>query len=454
MNCKWLAAALCGIAVAGCGGSGGGAAPYPSDFQEVVRGANSRVFPAVVYIHAVAADTGNGTDNGNVIRGSGVIVSPDGEVLTNFHVADKTGKLRCQLNDDSVYDAELVGADKDVDLALLRLKRPAGAPPLPYAELDAAPVEAGDFVMAMGAPWGMNRSVSIGIISCASRYLPGSSEYTLWYQADASISPGNSGGPLVNTGGRVVGLNTMAAMAGGDIGFSLPAATIADVLPRLREYRSANWAWFGLDLQPLRDFDQNIFFDFDSGVIVSGTEPDSPARLAGLLPKDRIVAIDGVPVTVQTAEAMPDFRRRLGLRPFDVPVRFSVRRGSGQELEFEFSPVPKGKVEGGEKVLKRWGFTAKAINRFNNPELYHYRQNGVFVFGIDGMGNSAGANLRPDDIVLSVNNRTVETLDDIQAAYDAAISGADRRSKAVLTVLRNGSKRQLVIDFSSNTERE
>ncbi len=454
MRAEWLAVLLCGAAAAGCGGANSGAAPYPEDFQAVVREANSRVFPAVVYIHAVASDTVSGTDNGNVIRGSGVIVSPDGEVLTNFHVADKTSNLRCQLNDNSVYEAELVGADKDVDLALLRLKRPADAPPLAWAELDADPIAPGDFVMAMGAPWGMNRSVSIGIISCASRYLPGSSEYTLWYQADASISPGNSGGPLVNTDGKVVGLNTMAAMGGGDIGFSLPSTTIADVLPRLREYRSANWAWFGLDLQPLRDFDQNIFFDFDSGVIVSGTEPNSPARLAGILPKDRIVAIDGVPVTVDTVEAMPDFRRSLGLRPFDVPVKFTVRRGGGQELDFEFSPVPKGKVEGGELVLKRWGFTAKAINRFNNPELYHYRPDGVFVFGIDGMGNAAGSDLRPNDIVLSVNNRPIETIDNIQAAYDAAVSGAARRSKAVLTVLRNGSKRQLVIDFSRDTGRE
>src|SRR5690606_9455238 len=120
---------------------------------------------------------------------------------------------------------------------LIQLRMPDGASPLPYASLaDSSRLTEGDFVMAMGAPWGMSRSVSIGIISSVRRYLPENSEYSLWLQTDAAISPGNSGGPLVNTAGEIVGINTRGVMSGGDMGFSVPSNTVAELLPQLREH--------------------------------------------------------------------------------------------------------------------------------------------------------------------------------------------------------------------------
>ncbi len=422
------------------------------DFEATVQRANSQVFPAVVYIHAVAADLESGKEQGNVIRGSGVIISPSGEVLTNFHVADKASNIRCLLNNSDAYEAEIIGYDKDVDLALLQLKLPPDAAPLPYAELEAEPVREGQFVMAMGAPWGMNRSVSIGIISCSSRYLPGESEYSLWYQTDAAISPGNSGGPLVNTHGRIVGINTLGMNYGGDMGFAIPAGTIADVVPRLREYKAANWAWTGLELQPLHDFDLDINFDFANGVIVSGTAEGSPARLAGVLPKDRIVAMNNVPITVMNAEAMPDFRRKLGLLPFDVPVKLTIMRGD-EEFSIDVTPQAKGVVEGENLILKRWGITVKAINRFDNPDLFHYRNNGVYVYGIDYSGNAGRSRLRTEDIITHINGKEINDLAAMQTAYDEAVANVANRSKAVFGVLRNGAARQLVIEFSRENEK-
>ena len=239
--------------------------------------------------------------------------------------------------------------------------------------------------MAMGAPWGLNRSVSLGIISCATRYLPESSEYSLWYQTDAAISPGNSGGPLVNTEGRVVGINTLGA---DKLGFAIPAPTIKDILPRLREYGKANWAWLGLELQPLNDFDQNIYFDFDSGVIVSDTQQDSPAQKAGFQPYDRIVSVNGQPVTIKNSEDMPELRRKLGMMPFDQEINFDVIRDN-ENITITVTPQPKGRVEGNELILERWGFTAKTINRFENPYLFFYSPNGIFIYGIDSSGNAA-----------------------------------------------------------------
>src|SRR5205814_149670 len=133
---------------------------------------------------------------------------------------------------------------------------------------DSKRLAEGEFVMAMGAPWGLSRSVSIGIISCVDRYLDEASEYSLWLQTDASISPGNSGGPLVNTDGEVIGLNARGSMQGGDMGFAIPSATLKTVVPHLRDEGQVPWLYSGLKLQPLRDFNRDMYFDGDAGVVI------------------------------------------------------------------------------------------------------------------------------------------------------------------------------------------
>lgn len=388
-----------------------------------------------------------------MVSGSGVLITPDGELLSNWHVVDKAQSIRCLLNDGRAFTAKVVGLDKDLDLSLLKLDLPEGTPPLPYAAIDYEDrLTEGDFVMAMGAPWGLNRSVSIGIVSCASRYLP-EGTYSLWYQTDASISPGNSGGPLVNTDGKVVGINTLGMLMGGTVGFSIPAPTIRDALPRLREYGKVNWAWLGFQLQPLRDFNRDIYFDFPDGVIVSGTEPGSPARKAGFLPNDRIVAIDGKPVTVGTNEEMPGFRRMLGLLPFGKPVAFTVVR-EGKTVVIDAAPVAKGEVEGEEVSCPRWGFTAKAINRFDTPNLHYYRNSGVYIYGVSDFGNAAQAELRPNDILVSIDGEPVNTPAELETLYRKAMERLDTNPKATFAVLRNGRMIQRVMDFSNDYEKE
>ncbi len=423
----------------------------PAGFQEIVSQAGNKVFPAVVYINAVAGDMKLGRAQSSVVAGSGVLISPDGEMLTNWHVIDKAQSIRCLLNDGRAFPARIIGSDKDLDLALLKLVLPENTPPLPCAELAEGTLSEGDFVMAMGAPWGLNRSVSIGIISCASRYLPVNGMYSLWYQTDASISPGNSGGPLVDTTGRVVGINTLGVRSGGTVGFSIPSTTIRDVLPRLRKYGKVNWAWFGFLLQPLRDFNRDIYFNFAEGVIVSGTEPGSPARKAGFLPNDRILAVDGRKTTVATGEEMPGFLRKLGLLPFGKPVVFTVAR-DGKTFDLSLAPIAKGDVEGDESSCPRWGLTAKAINRFDSPNLYFYRTRGVYLFGVVPYGNAAQANLRKDDIILSVNGQPILTLADLKRAYRDAMKNLNENPRADFVVLRGGQRRQIIMDFSNDIQ--
>lgn len=421
---------------------------HNQDFQATIRQASAKVFPAVVYIRVVSPNLASGKDEGNIVSGSGVIISPDGEVLTNHHVIDKAREIRCQLYDGSAYPATVLGSDKDLDIALLKLELPTDhAAPLPWAALSPMNIREGDFVMAMGAPWGLARSVTIGIISCSRRYLDSHGKYSLWYQTDASISPGNSGGPLVNTAGEVIGINTLATLIGGTMGFTVPAEVIQSVLPRLRKYGEANWAWLGFELQPLHDFDRNINFDYDHGVMVAGTLPGSPARKAGFQPNDRITALNGQCLDAPQSEDIPEINRKLGLLPFEVPVTFTVWRGD-QQQQITVTPIPKGKVDGDEVAFPRWGFTVKTINRFDNPGLYFYsRKGGVFVYGIDEDGNAASSKLREQDVISTVVGKEVHSLEDLQEIYDEALKNIQHSHIVMFGIVRNGREMQVAIDF-------
>lgn len=420
------------------------------DFRQVVKEAKAKVFPTVVFIKVVREDLERGEKRAQEVSGSGVLISADGEVLSNWHVVDQAKEVRCLLQDGTAYPARVLGADKDVDVALLKLERPAAAAPLPYAVLgDSAALTEGDFVMAMGAPFGLARSVSIGIISCTKRYLPGTSEYSAWLQTDASISPGNSGGPLVNTKGEVIGINTrgMTAGYGGDNGFAVPIEVAAAIAREIRQYGLMDWSWTGLQLQPLKDFNRNVYFPESEGVLVAETDLDSPARRAGLEAGDRLVRLNGAKLNGLTQEDLPTVRRQLGFLPKDQPARVEfVRKGESRTIEL--TPRAKGKVEGDSLDCPRWDFTVRAINQFANPDLYYQRNEGVFIYGVKYPGNAASAGLAPQDILLKIDGREVKTLAEVRTLHSNAVSTVQLKHRALLGVLRNGELRQVVLDFS------
>jgi len=308
--------------------------------------------------------------------------------------------------------------------------------------------------MAMGAPWGLSRSVSIGIISCTRRYLPGSSEYSIWLQTDAAISPGNSGGPLVNVAGEVVGLNTRGMMAGGgDMGFTVPIEVARSVADQIRRDGRMAWAWTGLQLQPLKDFNRNVYFPFDTGVMIAETDPESPARRAGIQGGDRLLKINGEPVVGTTQEDIPAINRRLGLLVKGQPAKLDLMRRD-TPLSVEVTPRAKGRVEGEELDCPRWDFTVKAINQFDNPDLHFQRQQGVFVFGVRFPGNAAAAGIGQQDILLKIDGREVKTLDDVRTAHREALVNIGSKHRSIVSLLRNGESRQVVLDFSREHVRE
>ncbi|MDZ4829705.1 MAG: trypsin-like peptidase domain-containing protein [Phycisphaerae bacterium] len=429
-------------------------AASPLDFRATVRAARAKVFPAVVYLKCLRQSMESGRARTEDVGGSGVVISEDGELLTNWHVVDRAVEIRALLSDGRAFKADLVASDRDLDIALVRLRIESKHEPIPVAEIgNSGVLQEGDFVMAMGAPWGLNRSVSVGIIACTRRYLPESSEYSLWLQTDASISPGNSGGPLVDTDGRVIGINTLGRSSGGDMGFAIPSDTIREVLPRMRERKQVGWSWSGILLQPLRDFNRDTYFDGTTGVIVAGVEPGSPAETAGLKSRDRLLSVGGAVTNGVTSEDLPNIRRRIALLPADEPVELLIERGD-QAMKIALTPRDKGRVQGEELDCPRWGVTMKQINRFENAELHRVRPEGVFVFGVRTPGNAMAAGLADNDIVIEVDGRPIATLADLHRAYDASIASIGTKKRLLVKLIRAGQLRQLVLDISRDYERE
>ena len=422
------------------------------DFRQVVSEAKAAVAPAVVFIRVIYNDTESGRNRKGVASGSGVIVSRDGEVLTNHHVVDKTSEIRCQLADGRSFPANIVGKDKDLDIALIRLDMPEGTE-VPVAAISPRPLNVGEVVLAMGAPWGLARSVSMGIVSCNDRFLEDCGDYTLWYQTDAAISPGNSGGPLVDTDGFVVGLNARGNILGAQ-GFTIPSATILEILPDLRTYGEAHWAWFGFRLQPLEDFKRNIHFDAKEGALIADVEQGSPAEKAGLRSNDLLVSVDGEKVTARFWEDIPAIERRLGRKEFEKPCAFAVMRG-GNRVDVSVAPTEKGKVEGEEFACERWGLTAKEINRFYNPDLVFFApEGGVYVSGLAWDGNAENCGFREKDIVVSVGGRDVKSVADVKAEYEKTLAALPDKTRIPLVVMRNGRRTTLVLDYAEDTEKE
>ncbi len=418
------------------------------DTFQIISDAKAEVFPAVVFIKPIVEKYERGEKETQEVTGSGVLISADGEIITNYHVVEKAVSIRCLLSDGRNREAEILGTDKDTDLALLKLIKKDPDESFPSASLgDSKALAEGDFVMAMGAPWGLNRSVSLGIVSCTLRYIPDRSEYSLWLQTDAALNPGNSGGPLVNTDGEVIGINTLASMIGGDLGFAIPSETLKRIIPQLRTHEKVPRAWTGLRLQALKDFNQNIYFDADEGFIVAGADPASPAANCDIKTGDRITAVNGLPVTVTTDVDLPAARTLLASLPPDQTATLEVHRNSST-LEMEITPTIKGKVEGEEFDCPRWNMTVKTINKFENPDLFFIRSEGVFIFGTKYPGNASSSGLRTNDIIEKIDSKPVVTLEDVKNVYEEVVNASPKRTRVVFDIVRNGISRQTVLDFA------
>ncbi|HEY3066143.1 MAG TPA: trypsin-like peptidase domain-containing protein [Methylomirabilota bacterium] len=309
------------------------AAPAPelARFNELLADLAERLKPALVHVRvrrALAKPDDESESPGEPRRasGSGFIIDPNGTIVTNAHVVESAEWIQVRLADGRRFTARVIGSDARVDLAVIKIE----ATKLPVLSLaDSNRVRVGEFVLALGHPFGLEHSVSFGIVSRKGSPLTVAAPGFDFIQTDAAINPGNSGGPLVNMAGEVIGVNSMAAR-NGSIGFAIPANLVTMLMPQLLTKGRVEWGWLGVSIAEVTDEEVERFKLREAkGVLVRGVMPGEPADKGGLKANDIIVALDGTPL-----DGPRDLQRVVSSTPVGKRMRVSLLR-DGREKEVE-----------------------------------------------------------------------------------------------------------------------
>jgi len=368
--------------------------------------------------------------------GSGVIVSPDGVILTNNHVVERAEAIRVTLSDGRELDAEIIGTDSKSDLAVVRLTGDVGAlVPLPFGDSDA--MRLGEIVLAIGNPFGVGQTVTMGIVSAKGRSRVGIVDYEDFIQTDAAINPGNSGGALVNLRGELIGINTaILSRSGGyqGVGFAIPTDMARPIMESLLRDGEVARGWLGVMIQDVdRDLAEGLGLDSADGILISDVTPDSPAAEAGLERGDVLVSLDGQPIS-----STPRFRNLIAARGPGASVTLEVLRdGRSRSVQITLgsladSVAAAGEVEAAEGIL--YGLTVANLT----PELRARHTiprriaSGVVVTRVAPGSPAQRAGLRVGDAILEVNRQPVDSV----RTFERIHRELDR--SAVLLALRGG----------------
>ncbi|CAI06809.1 Do family serine endopeptidase [Aromatoleum aromaticum] len=341
------------------GAASASAAVAPGSYAEAAQ----RSMPAVVHIyttkdvarprHPLLDDPifrhffGERQDNAPPQRasglGSGVVASPDGFILTNNHVIEAADEIEVALNDGRKFPAKLVGRDPETDLAVLKLEGNGKLPAITFAATDA--VEVGDVVLAIGNPFGVGQTVTMGIVSALGRSQLGINTFENYIQTDAAINPGNSGGALVDSHGNLVGINTaIYSRSGGSlgIGFAIPVSIARNVLEQIVSTGEVTRGWIGVEIQEITaELAESFGLPKVDGALIAGVLRGSPAERAGILPGDVLLSVDGTSVhdprgMLETVAALPPGHEAL----------FRLRRPTGEiELKVQIGRRPTPPAE-------------------------------------------------------------------------------------------------------------
>ncbi|MGD0091671.1 MAG: PDZ domain-containing protein [Planctomycetota bacterium] len=392
--------------------------------EAAVEKAIATVYPALVQIHVLALQYDSGRERKFQAAGSGAIISPEGHVVTNHHVAGKCAAIKCVLSTKEELNATLVGTDPLADIAVVKLdlsSRPAGAAPLAVARFgDAEALKVGDPVLAMGCPLALSQSVTRGIVSNKDMMIPrmlsdsgvhlemeGEDVGSLvkWLGHDAQIFPGNSGGPLVNLRGEIVGVNEIGLGLGGAIPSEIAKMVAQELIGSGRVRR----AFIGAEFQPELKASAGGPVH---GVLVSSVIPGAPAERAGFLPGDVVLAVDGQPVQARFQQELPSFTKLILSKPVDKPIEFKVSRGN-KELSLTVQTELRDDAKGKDTEAKEWGLTIRRLSVMEAKELHRPDQKGVLVGSVrpGGPSDQAQPPLQPRDILVEAGGKPVSDLE-------------------------------------------
>lgn len=421
---------------------------------DAVARARDAVMPYVVSIMVVREDHVQGRGQLSLSSGSGTIISADGHVATNAHVTENGQRFRVVLADKRELPAHLVGVDALSDIAVLQIdQRPAGG--FAHATFaERSTLQSGETVLAMGAPWGLEHSLSLGVVNHPARLMVSlfqdeadyeqqlgrnqpTARFYAWIQHDASIAPGNSGGPLVSLGGQIVGINTRGIMIGGDMAFAIPAQVARQIVAQLIEHGKVSRSFFGFSVRSLKGS------GLSDGVLVSSVQQGAPADRAGLVPGERILKIDGRPISVSQPEQVPTFLRELTERPLGSTLALEVQGAGGMRslrmLSESYPPDLGDNVE-----IKAWGLTLTEVTPAIARSRLLEHQQGLIVTGV--LPGRRAANAHPPlalgDVIFMVDDRAVAKVDDVAAlgvlngSGDAArVIAMERDGRSMLSLL-------------------
>ncbi|MBA5867344.1 MAG: Do family serine endopeptidase [Nitrospira sp. CR1.3] len=373
-------------------------------------------------------------------QGSGVIVDPNGIIITNNHVVNKADEIRVFLSDKREFKAKLIGTDAKTDIAVVKIEA-TGLTTVPFADSDQ--LEVGEFVLAVGSPFGLTQSVTMGIVSAVGRASMGIAEYEDFIQTDAAINPGNSGGALVNVRGELVGINTaIFSQSGGNmgIGFAVPSNLSRSIMDQLIRTGKVVRGWLGVAIQELTPELAAQFGIADTkGVLVSDVMDESPAKKAGFERADIIVEYDGKPMDSPTHLRNAVAQTPIGRK---VSVRL-IRDKKPKTLELTIVEQPKslaqsGVEESGESASPAGMLSDLDVRELNEELAGRYglkpSERGLVITRVKPGSPAEEAGVREGDMVLEVNRKAVGSI----KAYERAASGLAKDQAVLLLLKRKG----------------
>lgn len=453
MRVRWFALLLISLTFSACTEQQARQARKTMEQEsQAVESAVAKVSKALVRIHVVVARYSDGRSLKNEGSGSGVVISPDGYIVTNHHVAGDAIRLLVTMPTREEIPAELVGTDAMSDIAVIKL-----TPPTPrqfdYANFgDSDKLQVGDPVLAMGSPLSLSQSITQGIVSNTQMTMPALYAHAAfeldgenvgsivrWIGHDAAIFPGNSGGPLVNLKGEVIGINEISLGLAG----AIPGNLARDVSQLIIKHKEVDRAFLGFLLQPV--FKHT---DKQQGAIVSDVVEDSPAAQADIRPGDRLLKIGDKVVNAQFAEDLPPINLFIASLPIGQPVQVSLIRDDKTSFSKTLTPIKREKVQTRQREFAQWGLTGRNLSIWTALEMKRPNKDGVLLTSIadGGPAGQAKPALQEGDVLLQLNGQPVRSMEALTSQTAQLTHGKSEAVPTLVTFARQGQELVTVVE--------